>query len=175
MVKAVMNSSGVCAAMGCALGCLAASIFASAYGADLEVEVRGVKPHGGEIRAALFDNAQDFSLDLEVRAMVSTSGELSAGVFVGDALPRPPAQTATAEPDAKVIHLRFTNLPPGEYAVGVFQDRNNDGKLDMTLGKTPTEPWGLSNDARPLDRQPTFEEAKFAVPADGASIIINLR
>jgi uncharacterized protein (DUF2141 family) len=76
---------------------------------------------------------------------------------------------------AKVIHLRFTNLQPEEYAVAVFQDRNNDGKLDMTLGKIPTEPWGLSNDTRPLDRPPTFEEAKFAVPADGAAVVINLR
>jgi uncharacterized protein (DUF2141 family) len=148
----------------------------SARAADLEVEIRGVKPQGGDLHAALFDNAEDFSLDLEVRAMISGSGEISTGVFTREEdFPRPPAQRVSVSADGKVVRIRFTDLKPGEYAVAMFQDRNGNGRLDTNFAKTPLEPWGMSNDARPPNRAPTFDDAKFAVPAEGAVIIVNLR
>jgi uncharacterized protein (DUF2141 family) len=149
---------------------------ALAFGADLEVEVRGVRPGGGEIYAALFDNAETFSLDTEIRATVTETGQLSAGVFTRDQdFPHPPTRTLQTHPDARVLHLRFTDLTPGEFALGVFQDRNGDNKLDATLGRVPTEPWGISNDPRPTDRPVQWDEAKFTVPSEGASIVILLR
>jgi len=151
-------------------------LFASAHAADLEVEIRGVKPQGGEIHAALFDNAEDFSLDLEVRAMISGSGEISTGVFTREEdFPRPPAQRVSVSADAKVVRIRFTDLSPGEYAVAAFQDRNGNNRLDTNFAKTPLEPWGMSNDPRPQKRAPTFDDAKFAVQAEGAAITIDLR
>jgi uncharacterized protein (DUF2141 family) len=148
----------------------------SAHAADLEVEIRGVKPQGGDLHAAVFDNAEDFSLDLEVRAMISGSGEISTGVFTREEdFPRPPAQRVSVSADAKVVRIRFTDLNPGEYAVAAFQDRNGNGRLDTNFAKTPLEPWGMSNDPRPQKRAPTFDDAKFAVPAEGAAIIVNLR
>ena len=148
----------------------------AACAADLEVEVRGVKAHGGEVHAALFNNAEDFSLDLEVRAMISASGEISAGVFTREEdFPRPPSQRVAASPDAKTVRVRFTDLNPGEYAVAVFQDRNGNGRLDTTLSRTPLEPWGMSNDPRPPRRAPTWDDAKFTVPTEGTAIVINLR
>ncbi len=148
----------------------------SAYAGDLEVEVRGVKPQGGDVQVALFDNAEDFSLDLEVRAMISGSGEISTGVFAREEdFPRPPAQRVSVSSDAKVVRVRFTDLSPGEYAVALFQDRNGNGRLDMNFAKTPLEPWGMSNDPRPPKRVPTWDDAKFTVPAEGAAIVVNLR
>jgi uncharacterized protein (DUF2141 family) len=165
----------------CGLGCRALAlllfmVFASADAADLEVEIRGVKPLGGDIHAALFDNAEDFSLDLEVRAMISSSGEISTGVFTREEdFPRPPAQRVSAPAAAKVVRIHFTDLKPGEYAVAVFQDRNANNRLDMNFSRTPLEPWGMSNDPRPQKRAPTWDDAKFAVPAEGATTVINLR
>jgi uncharacterized protein (DUF2141 family) len=159
------------------LGAVASLLFLFlrlACAADLEVELRGVKPQGGDLHAAVFDNAEDFSLDLEVRAMISGSGEISTGVFTREEdFPRPPAQRVTVSADAKVVRIRFTDLNPGEYAVAAFQDRN--GRLDTNFAKTPLEPWGMSNDPRPQKRAPTFDDAKFTVPAEGAAIVVNLR
>jgi uncharacterized protein (DUF2141 family) len=151
-------------------------VVASAWGADLAVEVRGVRPGGGEIYAALFDNAEAFSLDIEIRATVTDTGQISAGVFAREEdFPHPPTQTLQAHPDSKVLHLRFTDLKAGEFAVAAFQDRNGDRKLDATLGRIPTEPWGISNDPRPTDRPVKWDEAKFVVPPEGTSIVIILR
>ena len=151
-------------------------LFASVNAADLEVEIRGVKPRGGDIHAALFDSAEDFSVDLEVRAMISSSGEISTGVFAREEdFPRPPAQRVFAQADAKVVRIRFTDLKAGEYAVAVYQDRNANDRLDMNFSRTPLEPWGMSNDPRPQKRAPNWDDAKFTLPAEGATMVINLR
>jgi len=159
-----------------ALAWLLLLAFARAWGADLEVEVRGVRPGGGQIYAALFDNAEAFSLDIEIRATITDTGQVAAGVFAREEdFPHPPTRTMQAHPDAGVLRLRFTDLTPGDFAVGVFQDRNGDSKLDATLGRIPTEPWGISNDPRPVDRPVKWDEAKFVVPPEGTSIVIILR
>lgn len=156
-LSAALTAGGVCAA-------------------DLEVEVRGVRPGGGEVHAAAFDHAEAFALDIEVRAMISPSGEINAGVFTSeDDFPRPPAGRLTASPSARTLRLRFPDLAPGEYAVGVYQDRNGNGRLDATVVRSPTEPWGISNNPRPKDRNPTWDEAKFTLPPEGAKIIVDLR
>jgi uncharacterized protein (DUF2141 family) len=144
--------------------------------ADLEVEIRGVRLRGGEVNAAVFDRAEDFALNIEIRAMITPSGEISAGVFTGeDQFPRPPVDILSVTPSARTLRLTFPDLEPGDYAVGAYQDRNGNGILDATIVREPTEPWGISNNARPRDRSPTWDEAKFTLPAEGAKIVIELR
>ena len=148
----------------------------AARAADLEVEVRGVKPRGGEVHVAVFDHAEDFSLDIEVRAMVSQGGEISAGVFTDeDQMPRPPADRLSVTPGARTLRFVFPDLEPGDFAVGAYQDRNGNGRLDATVARVPTEPWGISNDPRPEDRSPTWDEAKFTLPPAGTRIVIELK
>ncbi len=36
-------------------------------------------------------------------------------------------------------------LPPGDYAVAVYQDLDSNGKLDRWFGLIPKEPYGFSN------------------------------
>jgi len=158
-----------------ALAWLTSVLIGLACAADLEVEVRGVKPQRGEIVAGLFDNERDFSLDLEVRAMISASGEISAGIFTQEEhLPRPPTRGAVASPTAETIVLRFTGLNSGEYAVALFQDLNSNGRLDTTLSGNPVEPWGWSNNPRPGGRALGWDDAKFTLPERGARIVIDL-
>jgi uncharacterized protein (DUF2141 family) len=76
---------------------------------------------------------------------------------------------------AKTLRLTFSELEPGEYAVGVYQDLNGNGRLDATVARNPTEPWGISNNPRPNDRSPIFDEAKFTLPPSGTKIMIELR
>jgi uncharacterized protein (DUF2141 family) len=153
-----------------------ASAAAAGWAADLEVEVRGVRPRGGEVHAAVFDRAEAFALDTEVRAMISPSGDISAGVFTAeDQFPRPSVDRLSVTPSAKTLRLTFPGLEPGEYAIGVYQDVNGNGRLDATVARHPTEPWGISNNPRPKDRPPTWDEAKFTLPPEGAKIVIELR
>jgi uncharacterized protein (DUF2141 family) len=54
-------------------------------------------------------------------------------------------------------------LPPGEYALSVFHDVNDDGKLERNFIGLPKEPAGLSNNLRPKFGPPRFKDAKFSV------------
>jgi uncharacterized protein (DUF2141 family) len=142
--------------------------------ADLQVEVRNVKPRRGEVRAALFDNAEAFASAVKIRAVVS-EGEIVTGVFTreGDFL-KDPVDTAQVPVQGRSVLLRFTDLEPGEYALGVFQDLNGDEKLDITLGGLSLEPWGVSNDAGNVDEDPRWEDVKFTLPPEGRSMVVHL-
>lgn len=147
----------------------------AAWAADLEVEVRGARPRAGDVHAALFDR-EAYVVDTEIRAVVSSGGEISAGVFTGaDEFPRAPIDRVAVTPSTRTLRVTFSDLEPGEYAVGVYQDLNGNGRLDATMARKPTEPWGLSNNTHPDDRPVTWDEAKFTLPPEGAKITIELR
>ena len=54
-------------------------------------------------------------------------------------------------------------LPAGEYALSIFQDVNDDGKLARNFIGLPKEPAGLSNNLRPRFGPPKYKDAKFEV------------
>ncbi len=58
--------------------------------------------------------------------------------------------------------------------VGAYQDLNG-GRLDATVARNPTEPLSISNNPRPKDRSPTWDEAKFTLPPEGPKMVIELR
>jgi len=60
----------------------------------------------------------------------------------------------------------FTNVPDGIYAVSIFHDEDNDGKLNMFMGTIPTEDYGCSNNAKGMFGPPKWEDAKFEVKND---------
>jgi uncharacterized protein (DUF2141 family) len=43
------------------------------------------------------------------------------------------------------------------------------------VAREPIEPGGLSNNVRSEHGAPTWDEAKFSLPAEGAKIVIELR
>lgn len=54
-------------------------------------------------------------------------------------------------------------LPAGEYALSIFQDVNDDGKLERNFIGIPKEPAGLSNNLRPKFGPPKYKDATFSV------------
>jgi uncharacterized protein (DUF2141 family) len=148
----------------------------SAKSADLEIEVRGIKARTGQVHAALFDNAEDFAIDLTFRAMVGKDGEVKIGVFTkDDHMPRAPAGQAAAPANAATVRLHITDITPGTYAVALYHDVNNDGKVDTNFDGKPLEPWGMSNNPKYAGRKLTFDDAKFELPAEGLRLVIDLQ
>jgi uncharacterized protein (DUF2141 family) len=147
-----------------------------AQAADIEVEIRGIKVKKGHIHAALFANAADFVADLAIRAKITQEGGVSTGIFTReDEMPRPPAETLTVPVSAKSVQIRFADIAPGVYALGLYQDVNDDGKLDTRMDGKPLEPWGLSNNPKIENRDATWDEVKFELPPEGARLIIELQ
>ena len=117
--------------------------------AELTIHVDDLKAAGGNIMVALYG---------------------SEGTF----LQKPDHATGVpAVPGAtKVI---FKDLPEGTYAFAVFHDANTNGKMDKNIVGIPTEDYGFSNNAMGKMGPPSFNDAKFVLPAAGAAVRVSLK
>ena len=125
------------------MGCLF-SLAAFSQQNTLVVNVNHVKGTSGVVRAALFNKADQF-LD---EPWKSTMAQINNG-------------SAT---------LQFKDIPPGNYAISVMHDENNNDELDSNFLGLPKEGFGFSNNAMGTFGPPKFKEAAFEVPADTITI-----
>jgi len=54
-------------------------------------------------------------------------------------------------------------IEKGEYAVAVFQDKNKNGDLDRNMFYFPSEPYGFSQNYRPVMKPPHWTDVAFQV------------
>lgn len=116
---------------------------------DLTIEVRDVKSADGTLMVALFGSADSF-----LKQPISGTG---APALAGN----------------NIIVLK--DLPAGEYAFAIYHDANGNGRMDKNLVGIPTEDYAFSNNALGKMGPPTFEAARFTVPAAGASVTVSLK
>jgi uncharacterized protein (DUF2141 family) len=81
-------------------------------------------------------------------------------------------QTKSVVVSGNKVIVEF-DLPPGEYAVSTYQDLNSNGKLDRYFIGKPKEPYGFSNNVKPLG-PPSYEDCKFNLTSSPKSISIKL-
>jgi uncharacterized protein (DUF2141 family) len=105
----------------------------------IEVTIKNVKEAKGTIRVALFNNETD---------------------FLNQALE---SKVVKASDEAKVV---FENLKPGDYAISVIHDVNENKELDKGFMGIPKEPYGFSNDARGKFGPPSYDESKLTVKGE---------
>lgn len=120
-----------------------------ASAADLTIHVDDVKSLDGQVTAAIFNSADTF-----LKKAIKGTGAL-----------------ASREGNTLV----FRDLPEGEYAFVVMHDSNSNNKMDKNLLGIPTEDYAFSNNAMGRMGPPSYEAAKFVLPAAGASFRISLK
>lgn len=59
------------------------------------------------------------------------------------------------------VYIHFDNIPFGTYAVSLFHDENDNGKMDYNILGIPREGFGFSNNPQVRRRAPKFEETSF--------------
>lgn len=118
---------------------------------DLTIHISNVKSATAPIRIALYDKSNDFPKE---------KGYAQAKVFV-------PGKTGEA-------NFVFTGLADGEYAVAIYQDLDNNSKLNSNFFGYPNEPFGFSNNIRPVFSAPSFKKCKVAVSAAMHDIFVKL-
>lgn len=126
------------------------SLAVSATAAELTVNVHDIRAKTGTLRAAL------------VNTTAAWDGKAA------------PVQAQQVRPQGDGAHFTFKDLPAGDYAVLLTHDENDNGTLDTNLVGMPVEGYGFSNNPQVM-RKPTFDEARFSVPATGTAIDISLR
>jgi uncharacterized protein (DUF2141 family) len=72
------------------------------------------------------------------------------------------------------LTLSFTDIPFGEYAIAVFQDKNQNQKIDKNLIGYPTEPFGFSKNFKPKFSEPEFSDCKVLISSTNNAFTIKL-
>jgi uncharacterized protein (DUF2141 family) len=113
--------------------------------ATLTIHIVNARNANGVIRVALFYSPEGFP---------------------GDASKALRTQPAKIDPQTLNAQAVFSGVPQGTYAVMVFHDENNNGKLDKNMIGIPKEGYGASDSAAKKMHAPVFDEAKFSLTSD---------
>jgi uncharacterized protein (DUF2141 family) len=118
---------------------------------DLYVVITGYPTTQGTIKIALFGSERSYQSNISP--------------LRGDSI--------QVEPNRSLVP--FEDISYGDYAVKVYHDRNNDGKLNTNFMGMPTEFYGFSNNVRGMFGPASWSAAKFKFEAVSDSIHIVLK
>jgi uncharacterized protein (DUF2141 family) len=83
--------------------------------------------------------------------------------------------TFTLAPSGSPTLHTALSLPPGRYAIAMFQDTKGTGRLETNILGIPSVPYGFSNNATGGIGPPDFEAAAFALGHQPMTLSIELR
>jgi uncharacterized protein (DUF2141 family) len=86
-----------------------------------------------------------------------------------------PGSHRTVVPAGEKIEIRFTGVKPGNYAIALLHDENDNGKADRAMGMMPKEGYGFSRDAPVRMAPPKFRDAVFAQGEGTNRLTIRMR
>jgi uncharacterized protein (DUF2141 family) len=119
---------------------------------SLTVTIEGLKNQEGQVCLSLFSSAQGFP-DESDRAVASRC-------IRAESIP---------------LSVTFSNLSPGNYAVAVIHDANNDGKLNTGFLGIPKEGIGFSQNPRLRFSAPSFEDTSLSISELGIQAQVQLK
>nr|WP_299389215.1 DUF2141 domain-containing protein [Allomuricauda sp.] len=105
--------------------------------ATIRVQIQDVKSDEGMLRVGLYNTAENW---LE-KVYASESTTIVNGT----------------------CEVLFEDVPYGVYAISVYHDENNNGKMDKYLGFFPKENYACSNQAPANYGPPKWNDAKFTI------------
>jgi uncharacterized protein (DUF2141 family) len=115
-------------------------------------------------------------ITIAVKGLVSSEGVVRVEVCTSDTFLTancPFSATAAAVKGETIVTIH--GVPPGSYAVQLFHDQNNNGRLDMSALGFPREAYGFSNDAPVGLRGPKFSQAAFVHRTEQQALTVSLR
>jgi uncharacterized protein (DUF2141 family) len=118
----------------------------------LTVQVYNLRNPQGTVRLSLFRSADGFPSDVS-KVFRQVAGKIENGVCT----------------------LVLSSLPPGEYAISLLHDENNNLKMDTRLMGIPKEGYGASNDAKVTFGPPKYEDARFVLKGNPETLRIKMR
>ena len=126
--------------------------------------------------AALPAIASAAALTLTVDNIEKSEGTLRVGIFNADGYEAGDAVNgANITVDGDTVSATIEGLEPGEYAVKLFHDLNDDEQMATNPFGMPTEPYAFSNNARGRFGPATWDDAKFEIATDGAAHTITMK
>ena len=120
-----------------------------------------------------FKTPDNYRLDVEVTNYdQNSSSKIWVSVFEENGFLEKSIQTKSTLAIGQKVVITF-DLPPGKYAVSSYHDINQNNKLDRYFIGKPKEPYGFSNNVRPLG-PPDFEDCQFILNNSQKTLSIKL-
>lgn len=116
---------------------------------EFRLSIEGINELKGEIRIAMFDSKEKYTKD--------------------------PIHAIVLPVDSTTIIWTQEMLPFGEYAIAVYHDKNENGKIDTNLLGIPKEDYGFSNNARGRFGPASWQDSKFIVEDNFYSTSIKIK
>ncbi|MDR1552372.1 MAG: DUF2141 domain-containing protein [Prevotellaceae bacterium] len=110
-------------------------------------------------------NAQH-KLTIVVDGMEQSKGTLFVAVYDSENFMKKPMYGTLAKVDKEEIKIVLDSIVSGNYAVSIFHDENDNGKLDTGVYGIPVEKTGSSNNAKAIYGPPKFDDCKFTIEDD---------
>ncbi len=118
--------------------------------------------------------AQTGTIKIEIQGMKSSKGLLQIGLYnSADDFPdfEKSYKGASPKPITSGLEYSFENIPIGKYAIALWQDENEDKKLNKNMFGVPKESYGFSNNVFGSFGPPDFTEVSFIVEEGKTSIL----
>ena len=116
---------------------------------------------------------------ITVRDLRSTHGVVRACMTTrADVFPKcikDPTAHRMVVPASGKVEIHFTGVKPGEYAIALLHDENDNGKADRAMGMMPKEGYGFSRDAPVKMAPPKFDDAVFTQGEGVSRMSIKMR
>jgi uncharacterized protein (DUF2141 family) len=103
-------------------------------------------------------SGQQAALQFEIINIKNNSGKIVVEIYKdkSDWLKKPFRRIVL--PTDKSSKTASFDVPQGNYAISIYQDANENGKLDLNFLGIPKEPIGFGNNYRPMGK-PNFDSA----------------
>ena len=119
------------------------------------------------------------TLRVEVNDIHSDDGLVLLSLFAGaEGFPTQPAkayrQARAGIEDGRCV-IELADIPPGEYAISIMHDENNNDYMDSNWLGIPQEGWGASNDPKVTFGPPKWSDSFFVVSGERITVPITMR
>jgi uncharacterized protein (DUF2141 family) len=116
---------------------------------SIQITIDNIKEIKGSLRVALTTDAKDF--------------------------PDHPLEGKVIPVEAAAMTVVFEGIKPGDYAISIFHDENNNAELDTNMIGLPKEGFAFGNNAMGAFGPPSFEKASVKVGNEPVKQVISLK
>jgi uncharacterized protein (DUF2141 family) len=105
------------------------------------------------------------NLIVTITNLKNVNGDILVGLYdKARSFPRHVMDGKVVKVTEREMVVTFPDIKPGNYAVSVLHDENQNKDMDQTGLGIPKEGFGFSNDAMGMIGPPSFKRAKVSVP-----------
>ena len=113
-------------------------------------------------------------LTINISNIETMKGEIKVGIFNSDQLflkEGVAIRNYSIKVEKNTAVLTITDLPKGDYAVTMYHDENSDNKMNTNFIGIPKEPYGFSNNVKPIMSAPKYKDCKFTLDQNKTLVI----